>query len=130
MDEKSHVSIEQQVCLVCARTFETGAILFDRRLRASMTRHTVTGWDLCPEHRRLYEQGFVALVECDVEKSGRPEAGERVSPNRVYRTGRLAHLKRTVFDTLFNVAAEPDTPCVFVDPEVMALLAKMQPPSE
>lgn len=58
MDEKSHVSMEQHVCLVCGQLFDTGAILLDRRLRPSMEHHTVTGWDLCPEHRRLYEEGL------------------------------------------------------------------------
>lgn len=126
MDEKSHVSLEQHVCVVCGHPFETGAILLDRRLRSSMSRHTITGWDLCPEHRTLHEQGFVALVECDPARSGNPGAGARVSPHSVYRTGRLAHLKRGVFETLFNVALDPHTPCVFVDPEVMARLQQMQ----
>jgi hypothetical protein len=130
MDEKSHVSMEQHVCVVCGRPFDTGAILLDRRLRPSMNRHTVTGWDLCPEHRRLHEEGFVALVECDPKRSGNPGAGERIAPDRVYRTGRLAHVKRAVFADLFDVAAAPETPCFFVDPEVMALLEKIQPRSE
>jgi hypothetical protein len=130
MSEKSHVSMEQHVCLVCGQAFDTGAILLDRRLRPSMPRHTVTGWDLCPEHRRLHEAGFVALVECDPTKSGDPGSGEKVSPNQVWRTGRLAHLKREIFVTMFNVAADPNTPCAFVDPEVMAMLEKLQPPAE
>ncbi|SFE17291.1 hypothetical protein SAMN03159379_07464, partial [Variovorax sp. NFACC26] len=46
MDEKSHVSMEQHLCLVCGLGFDTGGILFDRRLRQSMQRHTVTGWGL------------------------------------------------------------------------------------
>jgi uncharacterized protein (DUF1786 family) len=43
MVEKSHVSIEQHVCLICGSAFNTGAILLDRRLRASMEHHTATG---------------------------------------------------------------------------------------
>lgn len=43
MSEKSHVSLEQHACLVCGTTFDTGAILLDKRLRASMERHTATG---------------------------------------------------------------------------------------
>jgi hypothetical protein len=130
MSEKSHVSMEQHVCLVCGHSFDTGAVLLDRRLKPSMERHTITGWDLCPQHRELHEQGFVALVECDPERSGSPVAGDRIQPNEAYRTGKLAHLKREVFVKLFNSPAELDTPCVFVDPEVMAILEKMQPPSE
>ena len=51
MNDKSHVSLEQHVCLVCGTAFDTGAILLDKRLRASMERHTATGWGLCPEHQ-------------------------------------------------------------------------------
>lgn len=43
MNDKSHVSLEQHVCLVCGTAFDTGAILLDKRLRASMERHTATG---------------------------------------------------------------------------------------
>ncbi len=44
MDDKSHVSLEQQLCLVCGTAFDTGNILLDRRLRASMKHQTTTGW--------------------------------------------------------------------------------------
>ena len=51
MNDKSHVSLEQHVCLVCGAGFDTGTILLDKRLRASMERHTAIGWGLCPEHQ-------------------------------------------------------------------------------
>ncbi len=53
MNDKSHVSLEQHVCLVCGKAFDTGAVLLDKRLRASMEHHTKTGWGLCPEHQKL-----------------------------------------------------------------------------
>lgn len=130
MSDRSHVSMEQRVCLVCGRLFDTGSILLDMRLRPSMEPRTITGWDLCPEHRKLHAQGFVALVECDPTKSGHPAAGATVSPSQVYRTGRLAHLKREVFADLFKGVTASNTPCVFVDPEVMDLLRRLQPASE
>jgi len=37
MNDKSHVSMEQHVCLVCGVTFDPDAILLDKRLRASMS---------------------------------------------------------------------------------------------
>ncbi|WP_296781558.1 ATPase [Variovorax sp.] len=94
MSDKSHVSIEQHICLVCGAAFETGSILLDRRLRASMEHHTKTGWGLCPEHQKLADDGFVALVECDPQRSG-SQADGRMKPEQAYRTGRLAHLRRT-----------------------------------
>jgi len=47
-DDKSHVSLEQQLCLVCGTAFDTGNILLDRRLRASMKHHTTTGLGTVP----------------------------------------------------------------------------------
>jgi len=124
MNEKSHVSLEQHVCLVCGSAFETGAILLDKGLRASMEHHTVTGWGLCPEHQRLFDDGFVALVECDPQRSGSLASG-RMQPEQAYRTGRLAHLKREVFAEVFNVHIEDRQPCVFVEPGVIEQLQAM-----
>ncbi len=123
MNDKSHVSMEQHVCLVCGVTFDTGAILLDKRLRASMERRTTTGWGLCAEHQKLADEGFVALVECDPQLSGAP--GGSLKPEQAYRTGRLAHLKRHMFATVFNVPIEANQPCVFVEPGVIEQLEAM-----
>ncbi|HFF8538786.1 TPA: ATPase [Raoultella ornithinolytica] len=123
MNDKSHVSLEQHVCLVCGTAFDTGTILLDKRLRASMERHTKTGWGLCPEHQKLADDGFVALVECDPQRSGSP--GGRLKPEQAYRTGRLAHLKRHVFAKVFNVPVEANQLCVFVEPGVIEQLEAM-----
>jgi len=125
MNDKSHVSMEQHVCLVCGVAFDTGAILLDKRLRASMERHTTTGWGLCAEHQQLADDGFVALVECDPQRSGAP--GGRLKPEQAYRTGRLAHIKRHVFAQVFNVPIEANQPCVFVEPGVIEQLQAMVP---
>jgi hypothetical protein len=85
MSEKSHVSLERHLCLVCGAEYDTGAILLDRRLRASLDRHTTTGWGLCPEHRRLCDEGFVALVECDPARS----AVSRPRPTDLSRSRRI-----------------------------------------
>lgn len=115
MNTKSHVSLERRVCLVCATTYDTGALLLDKRLRASMERHTTTGWGLCPEHRCLHDEGFVALVECDPQKSGHPSAGATIKPEDAYRTGLIAHVRREAFEHVFNTTVARDVPCVFVE---------------
>ena len=80
MNEKSHVSLEQHVCLVCGVTFDTGAILLDKHLCASMRRHTTTGWGLCAEHQKLSDDGFGALIECDPQRSGSPPGAGHIKP--------------------------------------------------
>jgi hypothetical protein len=129
MSDKSHVSLEQHVCLVCGAAFDTGSLLLDRRLRASMERHTKTGWGLCPEHQKLADDGFVALVECDPQRSGAPGAG-RMKPEQAYRTGRLAHLRRAVFAQVFNAPIDDEQACVFVEPGVIEQLQAMKAPTE
>lgn len=128
MNDQSYVSLEQHLCLVCGAPFDTGNLLLDKRLRASIKHHTTTGWGLCPEHQRLHAEGFVALVECDPQRSGSPSGDGRMKPEQAYRTGRLAHLKREVFARVFNVPiAAADQPCVFVEPGVIEQLQAMAP---
>lgn len=127
MNDKSHVSLERRVCLVCGAAYDTGSILLDRRLRASLEHHTTTGWGLCAEHERLFAEGYVALVECDPGRSGSPK--DRLKPEEAYRTGRLAHLKRDKFAAMFNVPVAADQPCVFVEPGVIERLQAMAQPA-
>jgi hypothetical protein len=129
MNDKSHVSLERRVCLVCGTAFDTGNILLDKCLRASLERHRSTGWGLCDEHRRLFDEGFVALVECDPERSGKPTGTDRLKPEAAYRTGRLVHMKREVFTGVFNVPLAADQPCVFVEPGVIEQLQGMVAPA-
>lgn len=129
MNEKSHVSLEQHVCLVCGVAFDTGNLLLDKRLRASLQRHTATGWGLCAGHQQLSDDGFVALVECDPQRSGSPAGGDRLKPEQAYRTGRVAHIRREVFVRMFNVQIKPDQACVFVEPGVIDQLQAMAPSS-
>lgn len=126
MNEKSHVSLERHVCLVCGMVFDTGAILLDKRLRPSMERYTITGWGLCPEHQRMFDEGFVALVECDPQRSGLPSGN--LKPGQAYRTGKLAHLRREVFGKVFNVPIADKQSCVFVEPGVLDQLQAMIAP--
>jgi len=130
MDDKSHVSLEQHLCVVCGALFDTGAILLDRRLRASLQRHTTTGWGLCPEHERLRSQGFVALVECDPQRSAARSADGRLKPDEAHRTGRLAHIRRVAFARVFGVPIDEQQAVVFVEPGVIERLQAMTPPAD
>lgn len=125
MGEKSHVSMERHICLVCGVEYETGAILLDRRLRASLHRHTTTGWGLCAEHQRLFDEGFIALVECDPVKSGHLSPGDRLKPDQAYRTGRVAHLKRDSLARVCDIPIDAKIPSVFVEPGVIEKLEAM-----
>lgn len=122
MNTKSHTGMEQKVCPVCAKAFDTGAILLDKRLRNSLEPKTVTGWDLCPEHEKLWERGYIALVECDPAKSR--FTGGTIKPADAYRTGRIAHIRKAAAARIFDTPI--DGPVVFVEPGVVDRLEQLQ----
>ena len=118
MPKKSHVSIERKKCPICGLEFETNSILLDNRVRPIFNRYTTTGWGLCPEHKRLYEEGYVALVGCDEAKSRRNTNGS-VKMEDAYRTGRIMHIRREVARKVFNVPFPDDLPMMFCDDAVI-----------
>jgi len=113
--------MEQNVCPVCGKAFDTGTILLDRRLRNSLERNTVTGWSLCPEHAKLWEKGYIALVECDPEKS--KFSGGTIKPEDAFRKERIVHIRKVVAARIFNV--EMTSPVAFVEPAVVDMLEEM-----
>ena len=52
-----------------------------------------------------------------------------MKPEQAYRTGRLAHLRRTVFAQVFNVPIADEQACVFVEPGVIEQLQSMTAPA-
>lgn len=121
MSNKSHVGMEQNVCPVCGKAFDTGTILLDRRLRNSLEPKTVTGWSLCPEHEQLWKKGYIALVECDPDKS--KLSGGIIKPEDAYRMGRVVHIRKKVAAEIFDV--EMTTPVAFVESAVVDMLEEM-----
>ena len=111
MSDKSYVSIEKKQCPICGTLHDVG-ILLDRRLRDSMEQSTVTGYDLCPEHKELHEKGFIALVVPAVSPA------EDVTHLKVEtaRSGKYLHIKREVLkNILVNVSAEHiELPMLFI----------------
>jgi hypothetical protein len=125
---KSYVSMEQKKCLVCCKDFGNGTILLDRRLREKFETYTLTGWDLCPEHQKLFNDGFIALVGVDKAKSKILSNGN-LNPEDAYRTGEIAHLRFEAFDRIMNVSGkDPEGkrfPVLFCEPDVIRKLEKI-----
>jgi len=121
---KSFVTMEQHICMVCGQPYDTGALLLDRRLSNRFEQKTVTGSGICPEHETMHNDGFLALVEADPSKSTIGWDG-KIAPEKAYRTGTIAHIRRTVARQIFNAPIPDDLPMVFVDPDVIAKLQGM-----
>lgn len=113
--KKSYVTMETAICPVCGKESETGAILLDQHLRDRFEMKTPTGWGLCPEHKKLEEDGFIALVEAEHP----PEGVVRMGPGEARRTGLICHLKREVARQIFDMGAAVDLPLIFVEPGVI-----------
>lgn len=115
---KSYVTMEAAVCPICGKDEDTGAILMDTRMRERFDRRTVTGWGLCADHRALYADGFVALVEVK-PMPGRDR--DRVNADEVDRTGRIMHLAFHVAAELIPGLAKDGKmpPLAFVPPEAI-----------
>ena len=113
---KSHVSMEQHRCVVCGMNYDTGAVLLHKHLKPDLERYTLTGGGLCPEHRKLYEEGYVALVEIDLTLS---------TKDGMYRTGNVAHVRRSAAEKIFNVPIAERAPLAYAEVGVLEKLAAM-----
>ena len=122
--EKEYMTLEQRVCVVCGKQFDTGSILLDQRFRKKFDRHTVTGWGMCADDLEMKTKGFTALVGIDEEKTDR-QPGGNINPGDAYRTGSVAHLSGDVFKNIFSQDPPPGG-LAFVPDAVIDMLAEMQ----
>lgn len=118
---KSYVTMEQRLCVVCGKTYDTNTILIDKRLKDSFETHTVTGYGLCPDDTKFKDAGYVALIECDESKSKvgtKILNGEEVlviaNIDQASRTGNHAHVKSDAFMELFDMPV-PEQMIVYVE---------------
>lgn len=99
MSEKSHVGMGQHQCPVCDKIHEREmAILLYRRLKNTLDRYQTVGAACCEEH---HKDGFVTLIE-----------GEIIDNGSFKRLERLCHIKKELFEHLFNVECPPNDWCV------------------
>ena len=92
--EKSFVTLEQNVCPICGKIFETGNLLMDNRIRngklmETFDKYTITGYSICEECQKMVDDGRVALVEIN-----EPYDIDGMMPDNVDRTGKVGWMKR------------------------------------
>jgi len=96
------------VCLVCTQVLTDTTLVFD---------------NLCLEHQKLHENGYIALVGVDPDKG--LFSNKRVGPDGMYRTGKIAHLKRGTAKDFFGTPSEDIADAVmFVEDIVLDQLHK------
>lgn len=92
--EKSFVTLEQNVCPICTKVFETGNLLMDTRIKngklmETFDKYTVTGYSVCEECQKMVDDGRVALVEIN-----EPSDPNNLTLDNVDRTGKIGWMKR------------------------------------
>ena len=112
---KSYVTLEQAICPVCGVAHDTGNLLLDRRLQPIFEHKTATHYELCPEHKKLRDDDFVALIECSNQPRGLADAK---------RTGNIAHIRVAAFTQAFNVPV-PEKLIAFIEVGVLDKLKRM-----
>lgn len=118
--EKSHVGLGFHVCPVCACEHDE-VVLLDKRLKNTLEHKNFVGWEMCANHKKLYDDDYVALVGIDPEQSKPP-----YTPASVYRTGAVAHLKVYAFKELINQdVPDNEARMCFVPDEVIDMLQKI-----
>ena len=123
MSDKSYVSMEKKQCPICGTLHDVG-ILLDKHLRDSMEQYTVTGYDLCPEHKELHESGYIAFI--GVANNYRPQ-DNKGHVSDAPRTGEYIHMRRELAKQMIpNI---PDNhlaqPLVFIPQEGIDQIKEM-----
>ena len=124
---KSHVCIANHQCPVCLAVFRSNDILLSTRVKMDRSglqeifdtdAPPVSGKSLCPDCAKKREDGYVALVEV----TGPPPVG--------MRTGQICHIRKAVWDHVFNCSApDNDANMSYVEEGVIARLQSMTSPT-
>lgn len=109
--EKSFVTLEQNVCPICTKVFETGNLLMDTRIRngklmETFDKYTVTGYSICEECQKMIDEGRVALVEIN-----EPSDPNNLTLDNVDRTGKIGWMKRDIVQQLIPEFPEDKFMC-------------------
>ena len=109
--EKSFVTLEQNVCPICTKVFETGNLLMDTRIRngklmETFDKYTATGYSICEECQKMVDEGRVALVEIN-----EPSDPNNLTLDNVDRTGKIGWMKRDIVQQLIPEFPEDKFMC-------------------
>jgi len=105
---KSYVGMGFQQCPVCGVEHDE-VVLLNKRLRNTLKQRQCVGHDMCPEHQKLKDDGFIAIVIV----TG--------SPPNMLRTGDIAHARASAWPNMFS-APVPKHGICYAPPEVLELL--------
>ena len=126
--EKSWVGMAVAQCPVTGHIWETEELLFDKRPvrpfsrepRDKLHKYEFIGQRPLPEVQKMFDKGYVALVEIDpaqssnVPREDNPEGTMNLED--VYRTGNIVWMRATVAKDMLGL----ETPLAFIAPDAVA----------
>jgi len=123
MSDKSYVALEQKICYICSRKYDTGDLLLDQKLRNKFEMHEVTGMGKCKDCVEKTGDNYIAAV---VSEDVTP--GQALLKNKdAERTGEIYWLRKEVFFTIFDVNQDDIKEMVFIDSGVAEKLKELNP---
>lgn len=122
-EEKSHRALENHCCPICTKVHAVG-VLLDTGLKNTLPPSVTTGYGLCPECKKFADDGYIALVACDPDKTEFKPNGNVVLEG-AYRTGEVVRVRRAAWSMIFDLPA-PGGDFVFLDQAAVAKLQKLQ----
>jgi hypothetical protein len=118
--EKSYVTMEQQLCVVTGKPFDTNSLLLDQSFKKVFDKHTITGWGFSPEVQEKIDEGYVALVEIDGDKSEKTKGV--ILPQNAYRLGRIVYIKKHVLE---EITGDVSKEMAWVEPDFLDYLVNI-----
>jgi hypothetical protein len=112
------------ICIVCGKT-HGGSVKRHRKLRDQFEMKTPGNWDMCDEHKKLHQEGYIALVEAIQPSHTLQEDGEIIAGGDPHRTGKVIHVRYELAEQLFQTAIDRSLPMVFCLPDVATRMADM-----
>lgn len=104
--------MDPKLCPVCLRAGAGSDIVQAHRNISERV-----AWDMCEAHKKLYDDGFVALIEA--RDTSVKQANGTVKATDAVRTGRVCHITQDTAVYLFGMGFDPNVPLVFCVPGVI-----------
>ena len=120
MSDKSYVSLEQHICPICGKTFDTNSLIMDKRLRDTFAKYTITDTEICEECNKLTDEYIAFIVVEDYDQN----IVEQKDIFNVNRTGEILWVRREVLKEDMK-----EYPFVFCEPELAEQFKEMVTPN-
>ena len=114
---KNFIVMEKKVCPICQKVHNHKCgILIHKRLGNIDEDRAVTGLELCEEHDKLWEDGYICLIGCDESQSDVLPNGN-IKYEGAYSTGEIVHMHKRAIRAMFEGISE--RPFMFCDTTII-----------